>query len=524
MVTAAASGGTYTIGNNTTLEGTGAITLAPGASVILNGTGGIIVGDATLAVPVASQLAITTSLGGAITMGLGSTLEVDLFLGAGLGNNTLNPLSSDRLVLGGTLNSVAGGTLVIGNPVPMTGFTGGDSWQVVTLLPGATITGNLGQGANLNTAALNLTPTQVGNFNQGTGVFTIVDTLTGVQMANVLGQAVLAGAQAVLTDVNGRLFFLRAGQGDLTDESEYNAGVVEGQGDGPGKNPAPSPLVQRTTAQWEVFATMNYNSASLGSIGGLQAGVESDSWSPGIGAEVHVTPNVAIGFALNWLESNQTFANNIGSMDMTGYALSAYTSYVNKAFWADLLYNFGSYDVETNRNPIGFGMARGETDAYTHSVQFNAGWNFRFQNNSLVTGPFIGLDYTHVSIDAYGETTGGLAALAYSKNSTESLISRIGWSVSKYVKTDFAVITAQARLSYERQNLTNNNGTAVSLINQPFVLGSAGQTFGQDYMVAGAGLNFQFTPVFGMLLNYQGQFFRQNVQAHYAGVRFSYKF
>jgi uncharacterized protein YhjY with autotransporter beta-barrel domain len=516
-------GGNYTIAPGATLAGTGVITEALNASITNNGA--IVVGDATLLIPVASTLTISTSGLGAINMGLGSTLAVDLFTGAGLGNNTLVLGSSDTFILGGNLNSIAGGTLVIGNPTALTGFTGGDSWQVVTLLPGATITGNLGLTGNLNTTALNLTATQVGNFNQTSGVFTVIDTITGLQMGNAMGQAVLASAQSVLTDVNGRLFFLRAGQGDLSEDNEYNGGVVEGQGDGPGKNPAPSPVAQRRTRtnQWEVFASVNYNNAKLGALGN-QAGVQSDSWSPGVGAELHVTPNVAIGFALNWLDSKQTFANGVGNMDMNGYALSAYTSYVKKAFWADLLYNFGSYDLETNRNTIGFGNARGDTDAYTHSVQFNSGWNFRFQNNSLVTGPFIGLDYTHVSIDGFGESSGGLAALAYNKRTTESLISRIGWSVSKYVKTDFAVITAQARLSYERQNLNNNNGTTVGLINQPFVVSGGGQSYGQDYMVAGAGLNFQFTPAFGMLLNYQGQFFRQSVEAHYVGLRLSYKF
>lgn len=516
--------GDYTIAPGATLSGTGSITGALNSSI--NENGAIIVGDTTLLVPVASNLTLATSGTGSIIMGAASTLAVDLFTGAGLGNNNLVLGSSDTFTLGGNLNSLAGGTLVIGNPTGMKGFTGGDSWKVVNLLPGATITGNLGLTGNLNTTALNLSATQVGNFNQTSGVFTVIDTITGLQMANAMGQAVLASAQSVLTDVNGRLFFLRAGQGDLSEDNEYNGGVVEGQGDGPGKNPAPNPVAQRRTRtnQWEVFASMNYNNARLGALGSQQAGVQSDSWSPGIGAELHVTPNVAIGFALNWLESNQTFANGVGSMDMNGYALSAYTSYVKKAFWADLLYSFGSYDIETNRNPIGFGNARGDTDAYTNTVQFNSGWNFRFQNNSLVTGPFIGLDYTHVSIDAYGESSGGLAALAYNKRTAESLISRIGWSVSKYVKTDFAVITAQARLSYERQNLSNNNGTTVGLINQPFVVSGGSQSYGQDYMVAGAGLNFQFTPNLGLLLNYQGQFFRQSVEAHYVGLRLSYKF
>jgi len=331
-------GGNYTIAPGATLAGngvgigTGVITEALGASI--NNNGAISVGDATALIPVASTLSISTSGLGAINMGLGSTLKVDLFTGAGLGNNTIAPGASDTFNLGGTLNSVAGGTLVIGNPTAMTGFTGGDSWKVVNLAPGATITGNLGLTGNLDTTALNLRVTQVGNFNQTSGVFTIIDTITGLQMANAMGQAVLASAQSVLTDVNGRLFFLRAGQGDLSDDSEYDQRVVNGQGDGPGKNPAPSPMVQRRPepGQWQVFGTANYNNARLGALGGQQAGIQSDSWTQGIGAEVHVTPNVAIGFALNWLESRQTFANNVGSMDMNGYALSAYTSYVQKAF------------------------------------------------------------------------------------------------------------------------------------------------------------------------------------------------
>ena len=513
-------GGNYTIAPGATLAGTGVITEALGASIAENGA--IVVGDATLAIPVASTLSISTSgLGAAINMGLGSTLAVDLFTGAGHGNNNLVLGSSDTFNLGGTLNSVAGGTLVIGNPTGMTGFTGGDSWKVMNLLPGAVITGNLGLTGNLNTAALNLTATQVGNFNQTSGVFTIIDTLTGLQMANAMGQAVLAGTQSVLTDVNGRLFFLRAGQANLADDSEYDQGVVSGQGD---KNPAPSPMIQQPqSGEWQVFGTANYNNARLGAIGTQQAGVHSESWTQGIGAELRLTPSVALGLAANWLESRQSFGSNVGSMNMNGYALSAYTSYVKKAFWADLLYNFGSYDIDTNRNPIGFGMALGSTHAYTNSIQFNTGWNFRFQNNSLVTGPFIGLDYTHVSIDAYGENGGGLAALAYNKRTAESLISRIGWSLSKQVKTDFAVITAQARVSYERQNLSNN-GTTVGLVNQPFTVGGGNQSYGQDYMVAGAGLNFQFTPSLGLLLNYQGQYFRQSVQVHYVGVRLSYRF
>jgi fibronectin-binding autotransporter adhesin len=528
--------GVYNIGNNANgadvLAGTGVINLAAASSVnLLAGNlfrSSISVGDPTVA-PVASILTITNVVPGnvAINMAVGSTLNVDLFTGAGNGNNTLLVNSSDRLNLTGTLASGANaGVLVVGNPLGLTGFTGGDSWLLVNMAPAGgpgNITGNLGidnPGVfdGLNDTALNLVPTQVGNFNQVSGVYTVIDTITGIQMANIMGQSVMSAAQGMLGDVNGRLFFLRAGYGERGYDGSLNAsldsGVESGEGD----------MVGSDSSEWQAYLNANYNNVSIDAVGAQQAGFDSDTWTAGVGFERSITPNFTLGFAANWLESQQDFSSNVGKLDMSGISLSAYGSYVRKAFWADVLYSFGSFDIETNRNTIGFGNANGNTDAMTHAVQFNTGWNFRFQDNSLVTGPIVGVDYMHATVDGFSETSGGLAALRYNSRNYDSLISRVGWSLSKKVDTDFAKITAQVRLSYERQNIKHDNQTSVSLINQPFTPNSAEQNLGQDYMAAGAGLNFQFTPRFGVLLNYQGQFFRQSVQAHFVNIRAGFSF
>jgi outer membrane autotransporter protein len=156
-------------------------------------------------------------------------------------------------------------------------------------------------------------------------------------------------------------------------------------------------------------------------------------------------------------------------------------------------------------------------------VQYNTGWNFRFQNNTLLTGPFAGIDYLHGTVDAYSETGGGAAALRYAEQSYESLVTRVGWSASKKIKTDFASITPQVRLSYERQNL-ENNGTSVALLNAPFTAAGGNQSPGQDYLAAGAGVNFAFNDQLSVLLSYQGQFFRSDMSAHLGALRLSYQF
>ena len=102
-------------------------------------------------------------------------------------------------------------------------------------------------------------------------------------------------------------------------------------------------------------------------------------------------------------------------------------------------------------------------------------------------------------------------------------LARVGWSASKHIHTNWAEITPQVRLSYERQNI-HNNGTSVQSLIVPISASGGNQTPGQDYMVIGTSVNFQFTPDFSMLVGYQVQVFRNNMTSQFGSVRFGYKF
>ena len=298
--------------------------------------------------------------------------------------------------------------------------------------------------------------------------------------------------------------------------------MVFGYGDGPEDHKVAKKVLR--SYQWEVYTTVSYGNVNLSTIG-TQAGVKSQTWSPSVGIERYVTEHLAVGFAVSFMNTHQKYAGGVGDLDMQGLSVSAYASYVRPSFWIDTLYSFGMLDLESTRNPgFAFPVANGETSAFTNAVQLNGGWNFRFQDNTLVTGPFAGLDYMHATVDSYSETGGGLAALAYGQRSFDSLISRIGWSVSKKYTANFATITPQLRLSYERQNMSNNNATSASLINLPFTATTQSQSPGQDYVVLGGGVNFDFTARVNLLLTYQTQLFRENMTAHFASIRLGYKF
>lgn len=349
----------------------------------------------------------------------------------------------------------------------------------------------------------------------------------GLQTAALQDQALLSTLQNALGDINGRLFMLRAGGGEEEDEAGSIAaatddGVILGQGDGPEGGPLARKVPR--SRQWEVYTTVNYASISLNGIG-TQAGMDSQTWSPGIGIERHFTRRLSLGFAASFISTHQHYARSLGTLEMQGLALSTYASYVRRSFWVDTLYSLGMLDLDTTRNPgAGLPEARGDTTAWTNTVQFNTGWNFRFKEGAFVTGPFLGLDYTHVAVDAYTESGGGLAALAYGSRSFDSLVSRVGWSASRKYTTSWAAITPQLRLSYERQNITSNNATSATVVNLPFSASTQGQSPGQDYMVLGAGVNFQFSEACSLMFSYSTQLFRQDLQAHFGGVRLSWQF
>ena len=350
---------------------------------------------------------------------------------------------------------------------------------------------------------------------------------TGLPMANVQGQMLISAGSTVTNDLNNHLFNLQAGDGEEDATGSVAAladyGVVVGQGDGnpDAKNPI-AKMVPRSR-QWEVFTTVNYGNVKLNAINN-QAGVQVDSWAPSVGISRHLSRGLAVGFATTFLTSDQSYTSGLGHLHLEGPALSAYVSFARKNYWSSLLYSFGSYQLDSTRNPgFGFAQAFGSTRTYTNSVQYNTGWNFRFQNNTLVTGPYAGVDYLHGTVNSYSETGGGAAALAYGRQTYESLVARVGWSATKKIQTSWAAITPQVRVGYERQNITNN-GTSVSLINAPFTATGGNQSPGQSYMVAGGGVNFQFNDQFSLLLSYQGQFFRQDMQAHFGSVRLGYKF
>lgn len=141
----ATGSGSIEVQGSTILGGDGFI--APNANEMVTVNGQLLVGD-----PLATagtDMSIITSGTGSLVLGAGSTTTLDLWSGAGAGDNTSMLTAADLLVIGGGNGVTLGGTLEVLNPNGMTAWDEGDSWRIFDW---TTLTGGIeapGTGTNI---------------------------------------------------------------------------------------------------------------------------------------------------------------------------------------------------------------------------------------------------------------------------------------------------------------------------------------------------------------------------------------
>ena len=118
------SSGSVNVGPNGTLAGNGVI--YSGANTVTM-SGVLSVGNAGDAT--GASLTFTNS--GSLSFNAGGALSVDIFSGAGAGDNTANAAAADVLVAQCAVTINAGAILNVGNPKGLGGWAVGDKWRII---------------------------------------------------------------------------------------------------------------------------------------------------------------------------------------------------------------------------------------------------------------------------------------------------------------------------------------------------------------------------------------------------------
>jgi len=344
---------------------------------------------------------------------------------------------------------------------------------------------------------------------------------SGLPMAMAQREAVFAAVRNVTRDVNARLFRLRS-ELDLP-------GVAEGQNE----------TRLEPSSRWEVFATASYGYGNQDTF--LPAsGFETNTWAETVGAEFSVNEHLTLGAAFTYVQSNNALELGVGDADIEGEALAAYASYRQGGFYADALYSFAMFEHDIQRDTLFGNTATAEPNSQTHTLQLNLGFNMPVAG--FVTGPYASIDWMIGQLESYEEANGntaiGTARLRVPGQTFDSLISRIGWQISRTYVLESMKITPQLRAGWAHEYRDDLEFVDVQLATSPFKMRSGEsllpvgkfntqaetQSPGSDIFEVGFGVGFEWDERFRIYVDYAAHLFQNNAFAHQVSLTGEVKF
>jgi len=211
------------------------------------------------------------------------------------------------------------------------------------------------------------------------------------------------------------------------------------------------------------------------------------------GVDYRVTDNLALGVALGYLNSDIDLSNNLGDINIDGYAVSVYGNFVQNNFYTDAILSYGDNNFDITRQSNFYNRtARADTDGNQFSAGVNSGYVIRSGN--FAYGPTIGLRYDRINIDGYTENGAGSLNMQVRDQDAESFILSAGAQAAVAFNTDVGTVIPNIRASYERELADNNREIVTELVTQPGI--PMRTTVGdrdRDYIKLGIGAQVVFS-------------------------------
>jgi uncharacterized protein YhjY with autotransporter beta-barrel domain len=286
------------------------------------------------------------------------------------------------------------------------------------------------------------------------------------------------------------------------------------------KAPLDAKMPLEEPKRWELYTVGDIGDVDQDALDTVNRGYRNRTYAGSVGAEYFVSEKLNVGTAFSYADSDTDFSENLGSADIDGQMASVYATYFKNGAYIDGLYSFGAFDHDLVRTTLG-GDSIGSTESNTHTFSVNAGQNFDYKG--LVTGPTVGLDHSRGTIDAYTET-GGLP-LNFADRNFESTISSLGWQVSKTQMVNDNVLMLQASASWDHEYQPGSGVTRGSLVADPAVpFNGVNAGPGDNWLNVGLGLRLITRQGWDFEVDYQTQLLRDDVTAHFAGLKTSVRF
>ena len=236
-----------------------------------------------------------------------------------------------------------------------------------------------------------------------------------------------------------------------------------------------------------------------------------------------MTPNFLVGLTAGYARTDATLDTFSSSSAVDSYSPGIYASYADHGWFANLLGRY-SYNSYTDERKIDFlrQTANGATDGNEGTTDFDGG--HEFHSGAWTYGPTAGLQYTHLTVNSYGES-GSDADLSVREDQSDSLRSKVGGSVRYAFVSSRMTFTPHLSASWQHEFLDSSRGITSQFTNfagGSFIVRTPDSS--SDSALVDAGLDAQVcksVTLFGDYLAQAGQdnYFGQSIQA---GVRVNF--
>jgi len=177
---------------------------------------------------------------------------------------------------------------------------------------------------------------------------------------------------------------------------------------------------------WRTFVQGGYNRPEYDGFGGG----DGDSPTLAIGLSNRVSEHWLAGLSLGLAQNSLSLGAGDSDYDMRSYLTSAFASYQQDRFFADLNASAGYLDYDSLDRTFSLGVAerseKGSTEGMVWGVSAKTGFNLMQMGDPLEFGPFIGASYQKIDVDGYREQGASSTALSYEDQELESLRLSVG--------------------------------------------------------------------------------------------------
>jgi uncharacterized protein YhjY with autotransporter beta-barrel domain len=229
--------------------------------------------------------------------------------------------------------------------------------------------------------------------------------------------------------------------------------------------------------------------------GSLRRGSEDDSIyetgfdfrNTGInaGVDYRLRDDLVVGVAYGHSSGSAIFTDGTGRLDSRGNSVSLYGTYYAGELYVDAIGTFGhigygatrstsfSINSDSNASPtncVGTDCSvdmNADTGARQLSFGTNVGYGFHYRG--LTFGPDGALDYTRIDVNPFEESDPSQSgmALAFDRQTGESLVLKAGGHLSYALNTPFAVILPDLRAHYVHEFKDDQRAVSAHFVDDP---------------------------------------------------------